>query len=73
MRVSNESLPLFRHALGSASAFTPERLMDAVRRPEGSRERGAVSSPSTPGQSSRVIVQHRHRLLGGTLRVGNPE
>lgn len=33
--VSTDSLPLFRHALDSASAFTPERLMDAVRTERG--------------------------------------
>jgi uridine phosphorylase len=35
MPVSTESLPLFQHALGSASAFTPERLMAAVRSERG--------------------------------------
>lgn len=29
--MTHDSLPLFQHALASPSAFTPERLMDAVR------------------------------------------
>jgi hypothetical protein len=33
--MSVNSLPLLRHALDSASALTPERLMDAVRRERG--------------------------------------
>jgi len=34
-RMSIDSLPLLRHALESPSAFTPERLMDAVRAERG--------------------------------------
>lgn len=33
--MSTNSLPLLRHALDSASAFTPERLMEAVRAERG--------------------------------------
>ena len=33
--MSTNSLPLLQHALESASAFTPERLMDAVRAERG--------------------------------------
>jgi hypothetical protein len=33
--MSVNSLPLLQHALESASAFTPERLMDAVRTERG--------------------------------------
>jgi len=29
--MGSDSLPLLQHALNSPSAFTPERLMDAVR------------------------------------------
>jgi uridine phosphorylase len=38
-----ESLPLFEHPLESPSAFTPERLMDAVR-----AERGLANEPVPP-------------------------
>ena len=33
--MNTNSLPLLQHALDSASAFTPERLMDAVRTKRG--------------------------------------
>ena len=35
MSTTSASLPLLQHALDSASAFTPERLMDAVRTERG--------------------------------------
>jgi uridine phosphorylase len=38
--MTDDSIPLLQHALHSASAFTPERLMDAVR-----RERGLPNEP----------------------------
>jgi uridine phosphorylase len=41
--MSTNSLPLLQHALESASAFTPERLMDAVR-----AERGLAHEPVPP-------------------------
>lgn len=41
--MSNDSVPLLRHALDSPSAFTPERLMDAVR-----AERGLAHEPMPP-------------------------
>jgi hypothetical protein len=33
--MTDDSIPLLQHALHSASAFTPERLMDAVRLERG--------------------------------------
>ena len=41
--MSGDSLPLFRHPLKSPSAFTPERLMEAVR-----AERGLEPEPVPP-------------------------
>ena len=41
--MSIDSLPLLQHALESPSAFTPERLMNAVR-----TERGLVNEPVPP-------------------------
>jgi len=38
--MSTNSLPLLQHALESASAFTPERLMDAVRAERGLANEG---------------------------------
>ena len=43
MSLDPESLPLLQHALESPSAFTPERLMDAVR-----VERGLAHEPVPP-------------------------
>lgn len=43
MSLAPESLPLLQHALESPSAFTPERLMDAVR-----VERGLAHEPVPP-------------------------
>jgi uridine phosphorylase len=43
MSLQPESLPLLQHALKSPSAFTPERLMNAVR-----AERGLASEPVPP-------------------------
>jgi hypothetical protein len=42
-RMSIDSLPLLQHALESPSAFTPQRLMNAVR-----AERGLVNEPVPP-------------------------
>jgi hypothetical protein len=41
--MSIDSLPLLQHALESPSAFTPERLMNAVR-----TERGFMNEPVPP-------------------------
>lgn len=38
--MTDHSIPLLQHALHSGSEFTPERLMDAVR-----RERGMPNEP----------------------------
>jgi hypothetical protein len=46
--MTDDSLPLLQHALNSASAFTPERLMDAVSSSGGLR----------PNHQINVTVEH---------------